>query len=186
MSEDFSLDVIGVAKPCPADWDGMTPPDDSGSDGERVRHCELCKLNVYNLSGMTRQEVTDLVREREGRLCVRFYRRADGTVLTSDCPVGLRRAARWARRRAVGAMVIVFVMLAAPMAFAARWGGPDASAGNTNFTQRITNLPGIRHVIAWLNPAPAPVLLMGDYCALPAPGTPPTPAPPVATPQSGE
>ncbi len=29
------------------------------------------------------------MREREGELCVRFYRRADGTMLTADCPRGL-------------------------------------------------------------------------------------------------
>src|SRR5581483_9913884 len=42
-----------------------------------------------------------LVRDKEGRMCVRMYQRADGTVLTSDCPVGVRRerlrARIWAR-----------------------------------------------------------------------------------------
>ena len=46
--------------------------------------------NVYNLSDMTEEEALKLVEEREGRLCVRFYQREDGTVLTSDCPVGSR------------------------------------------------------------------------------------------------
>src|SRR5262245_54742918 len=44
---------------------------------------------------MSREEAVELVKKREGRLCVRFYRRADGTVLTRDCP----EAARTARRR---------------------------------------------------------------------------------------
>lgn len=30
------------------------------------------------------------MQENEGRACLRLYRRADGTVLTRDCPVGLR------------------------------------------------------------------------------------------------
>lgn len=54
----------------------------------RKRFCGDCKLNVYNLSDMTRDEAEALIMNAEGRLCVRFYRRRDGTVLTRDCPVG--------------------------------------------------------------------------------------------------
>jgi hypothetical protein len=39
---------------------------------------------------MTRPEAEALVVEKEGRMCARFYQRADGSALTSDCPVGLR------------------------------------------------------------------------------------------------
>jgi hypothetical protein len=39
---------------------------------------------------MTAGEVERLITEREGRLCIRMFRRADGTVITKDCPVGLR------------------------------------------------------------------------------------------------
>jgi hypothetical protein len=37
---------------------------------------------------MTEAEARSVVAERDGRVCVRFYQRRDGTVLTSDCPVG--------------------------------------------------------------------------------------------------
>lgn len=57
---------------------------------EHKRYCGDCKLNVYNLSGMSRTEAENLITNSEGRLCVRFYRRQDGTVLTQDCPVGWR------------------------------------------------------------------------------------------------
>ena len=57
---------------------------------DRVRFCGECQLNVYNLSAMSRSEAEDLVRQREGRLCVRFYRREDGTMITQDCPRGFR------------------------------------------------------------------------------------------------
>lgn len=60
------------------------------SGDERARHCESCKLNVYNIAGMSNAEVQQLVANREGRLCIRLFRRADGTVLTKDCPVGFR------------------------------------------------------------------------------------------------
>lgn len=78
-----TLDNVHVASPCLADWERM-------SGDSRIRHCCECNLSVYNLSEMTRQEAEDLIRNHEGRLCVRFYRRADGTILTRNCPVGLR------------------------------------------------------------------------------------------------
>lgn len=75
------LKNISVASPCQADWNEMYGDD-------RKRFCGECKLNVYNLSGMTRDEAEALVTNAEGRLCVRFYRRADGSVITQECPVG--------------------------------------------------------------------------------------------------
>jgi len=87
------LRSLKIASPCPANWDEMY-----GTD--RVRFCGECRLNVYNLSEMTRVEAERLIASTEGRLCVRYYERRDGTVLTQDCPVGLaafrRRAARLA------------------------------------------------------------------------------------------
>lgn len=81
------LDRVTVASPCSADWDEMI-------GDERARFCGQCKLNVYNLSGMTRRQAESLIASAEGRLCVRFYRRADGTILTENCPVGLRAVKR--------------------------------------------------------------------------------------------
>ena len=75
------LDNIHIASPCSANWDEMFGDD-------RKRFCGECKLNVYNLSNMTRHEAENLLINSEGRLCVRFFRRADGTVLTKNCPVG--------------------------------------------------------------------------------------------------
>jgi hypothetical protein len=60
------------------------------SGNNRVRFCDQCSLHVYNLSAMTRRDAERLVMNTEGRLCVRFYRRADGTILTQNCPQGLR------------------------------------------------------------------------------------------------
>jgi hypothetical protein len=69
-----------IASPCSASWDEM-----SGDD--RVRHCPQCRLDVYNFSEMTEPEIRQLVKARTGRLCARFYQRADGTMLTRNCPV---------------------------------------------------------------------------------------------------
>jgi hypothetical protein len=71
---------------------------------ERVRFCAQCELNVYNLSGMTRREAEALVAGTEGRLCVRFYRRSDGTILTRNCPIGLRAIRRRVSRVAGAAL----------------------------------------------------------------------------------
>jgi hypothetical protein len=80
---------IRIASPCSADWDAMP------GDG-RVRSCGDCKKNVYNISELTEAEIAALVVEREGKLCVRFYRRRDGSVLTADCARASRRAPRGA------------------------------------------------------------------------------------------
>lgn len=80
------LPNIRVASPCTADWKEMTPVD---VDTERVRHCGQCDKNVYNLSQMTRDEAEALILAKEGRLCVRYFQRKDGTILLKDCTVGV-------------------------------------------------------------------------------------------------
>src|SRR5919107_5522361 len=94
------LEHVNVAAPCPADWEKMV-------GDERVRYCDRCSLHVYNLSGMTRREAEALVTNSEGRLCVRYYRRADGTILTRNCPVGLRAIRRKVSRVAGAALSAV-------------------------------------------------------------------------------
>lgn len=76
-----ALDNIKIASPCPADWNEMRGDD-------RKRFCSECKLNVYNLSDMTVTEAESFLINSEGRVCINYYRRKDGTVLTKDCPVG--------------------------------------------------------------------------------------------------
>lgn len=89
----FEVNNIRVASPCSVSWETM-------SGDERVRRCHSCKLNIYNIAEMTSKEVENLITNREDRVCIRLYKRADGTVLTKDCPVGFRayqkRAARFA------------------------------------------------------------------------------------------
>lgn len=63
---------------CPVKWQKM-------SGDEQVRFCRSCQQKVYNLSAMTREEALALLEEKEGKLCVRFYRRKDGMIITKDC-----------------------------------------------------------------------------------------------------
>lgn len=81
------LDRIPTAAPCGTDWDDMTGDD-------RVRRCPTCSNSVFNLAGLGSAEARDLLEENEGRLCVRYYRRSDGTVLAGDCPRGVQRLQR--------------------------------------------------------------------------------------------
>jgi hypothetical protein len=94
------LDSIRIASPCTADWDQMTGDD-------RVRFCKECNKNVFNLSEMTREEAQKLLTEHTGRLCLRLYRRPDGTVLTADCPVGLARVRQRLQRMCLAGLALV-------------------------------------------------------------------------------
>lgn len=100
----ISLDHIQVAKPCPTSWEEMT-----GNDS--IRFCSLCQLNVYNLSALTEREAETLISRSEGRLCVKFYRRADGKLLTQDCPVGLRAFRKRVSRIAATALSTLLSLL---------------------------------------------------------------------------
>jgi hypothetical protein len=101
--QDCRLRVLNetrVASPCPVNWEEM-------EGDEKVRFCSGCHLHVYNLSAMDLEEAANTLLKHEGRLCVRFYRRRDGTVITTDCPVGAEGVRKQRRAIAVGAAVAV-------------------------------------------------------------------------------
>jgi hypothetical protein len=98
------LENIKVASPCHERWENM--------DGDsRVRNCGKCEKSVYDLSAMTREAAENLLADHGTNLCVRFYRRPDGTVMTADCPVGARR--KRIRNVVVGAGAAAFSLVAA-------------------------------------------------------------------------
>lgn len=139
------LDVIDVASPCHVPWDQM-----NGDD--KMRHCGQCDMTVYNLSGMTRDEATRLVSEREGRLCIRLYRRSDGTLLTNDCPIGLR-AVRRRLARIYAAVAALIAFLAGGAAFARR-----ATLDSTHYASASGP---IDEFAEWLDPTPQSPAIMG-------------------------
>jgi hypothetical protein len=143
------LKHVRVAAPCPADWDRMR-------GDERVRFCDQCSLNVYNLSGMTRRQAEALLTGAEGRLCVRFYRRADGTILTQNCPVGFRALKRRVTKAANAALSAVFGFLAGL--------GLTAGFGKLETLNEMNLLPRERVMgsIAINRPAPTLPAVMGD------------------------
>jgi hypothetical protein len=103
------LDSIHIAAPCPAKWEDMVGDD-------HVRFCGGCEKNVYNLSSLSRDEAEALLVAKEGTLCARIYRRQDGTVLTDDCSVGVRRR----RRRRATLAAVGGGLMAAAAALASR------------------------------------------------------------------
>ncbi len=83
------LDNIKIASPCPMAWSDMEL-----TETERARFCGQCKKNVYDIASMSTSEAELFLQHvamTSGSVCLQIYRRADGTVITDDCPVGLRR-----------------------------------------------------------------------------------------------
>lgn len=160
------LDSISIASPCTADWNTMT-------GDEHVRFCAQCRLNVYNLSAMSRDEALDLVQRTQGRLCARFFRRADGTVLTQDCPVGLR-----ALRRKAAAALSRIVAAAACIA-----GSAVMLATGRSSSMRLRDaepFASLCRLISGSSPPP-PTMIMGDICIKPPLLPTPAPATPAPT-----
>jgi hypothetical protein len=111
--------TVHIASPCTADWEKMI-------GNERVRHCSQCNLNVYNLSAMSSLEARELVAKHEGRLCLRFYHRKDGTILTQNCPIGLKVVMQRVSR--VAGIALSAVMSASPLAAQAAQAAPQRPA----------------------------------------------------------
>lgn len=117
-----------IASPCLESWEGMRGDD-------RIRFCNRCSLHVYNLSAMSPSEAEELVGQKEGRLCVRFFQRRDGTVLTRDCPVGRRERAVARFSWATAAVLLLGVV--ATLA---------AGAGRTD----LRRVELVRRVLRWI------------------------------------
>lgn len=155
-----SLDLVQVASPCHVSWNEMT-------GDARQRFCRQCNLHVYNLSDMSRDEAEAFIDSATGRSCVRLYRREDGTVLTRDCPIGLR-AVRQRCVRAVAALAGVVVALVSGTLFAGRLKNVGSNLRRPSETYA-----------EWIEPGSTYLPVMGVmFC----PNTPPVqpPAPPGA------
>jgi hypothetical protein len=162
MSQRTSpLDYVTVAAPCSAGWDNMI-------GNERVRFCGQCQLNVYNLSAMTKQDAERLVSQAEGRLCVRYYRRADGTILTRNCPVGLRALKRRLTRIATATASAVISFCAGILAVTGLRERPLSPVAAPPAQIKINrNLPFEEHPVMGTYPArneiKGEMFVVGDY-----------------------
>lgn len=127
---------------------------------DRKRFCGECNLNVYNLSGMTNYDAENLLRLSEGRLCVRYFQRPDGTVLTRDCPVGWARVKRRLSVMASAAAALLIAM----------FGGLLGIATFGKGTKIVKKIP-----IPFATPSPEPALM--GAVAMPPPTTKASPTP---------
>jgi hypothetical protein len=145
------LDGLTIATPCQVPWESL-----AGDD--RVRHCGRCRQNVYNLESFSRAEALRLLRAREGRrVCVRLFRRDDGTVVTADCWARLRAA----RRRGLWAFALALVVV-----------------GWAQLCAMAVGLHGLRHLVGRRTMGELPVAVTRDPVRTPRP-QPPDADPPV-------
>ena len=94
------VDRIEIPIPCEVAWDDMV-------GDARVRHCGQCRQNVYNVASLSRPEALRLLESSGGRVCIRIFRRPDGTVITADCRERLRQA----RKRGVLVFMAVLALV---------------------------------------------------------------------------
>ncbi len=153
------LDAIEIPVPCQVPWEGM-------KGDERMRFCGLCKLNVYNLTEMSRKEAEALVSVSGSKICVRLYRRPDGKVLTRSC-----RAVLALRRTARAAAALVATVVMGFMAWASTQAAMGLNRGEN--LEEIKQRQPFRMLSSWIEgPAPG-IPVTGISCILP-----PAPQPP--------
>lgn len=114
MDTSELLSTFKIPTPCPMDWDLMRGDD-------RVRFCQRCKKDVYNLTAMDLDDVTSLladIRERGQKRCVRVYQRFDGTLTTSACPPTVAAVRPW---QVTIRAIMVFIAACATLLGLTRW-----------------------------------------------------------------
>jgi hypothetical protein len=97
---------------------------------------------------MSRPEAEALVLDLEGKMCARLYRRADGTVLTEDCPVGVRHAKviiYGTLYVAAAAVFLLFALLAG-----------KATNKKSDTMAALRRIEPFATIINWLAPTPPP------------------------------
>lgn len=174
QSEPSFLESLRIASPCQASWAEM-----KGDD--RVRFCGSCQKHVYDMRHLSRVEAEELVRSRES-VCIRMTRRADGTVITSDCPVGARDKSR--RQRVAGA---AFGTLLAAGALLSKIRGSAEASHLEDGGLAAPFLAAVAKHAQHLAPEPEPVV-MGDVSPVEPTPRPmmgaiarPDPTPPIPT-----
>jgi hypothetical protein len=165
-SSNHRLNLV-IASPCPVDWNSMVGDD-------RVRFCRNCQQHVFHVSSMQPEEIESLVEKMEGRLCVRYFRRADGGVMMRDCPEAGKQIRR--RSAALGLGLGFAMLLGLINWLAAISNSSSESRGWRGFREQEP----FRTIMEWFAPTPAPVF-MGKLCWSPPDGSADTPQPGTAS-----
>lgn len=132
------LDRVVIAAPCSMSWENM-------EGDERVRYCQGCSKNVYNISDMSKTEAEQFLQDNGTNECIRLFRRQDGTLITDNCPVGLRHL----RNKCQAAMRTIAAAAASLITFI-----PGANAQTTQ-DKFLTGKPASGKIQSTQKPAPA-------------------------------
>jgi hypothetical protein len=122
------------ATPCKALWEEMV-------GNQCIRFCHTCKLNVYQLKSLEKEEALDLMETVEGHASEPFYTRSDGTLLTQDCPL---KSISSTKKRPFGSVAIFSLLLA----LLAIWGAFRSEVHREIImiiSFHLKSTPGIRH-----------------------------------------
>lgn len=160
---------LTVASPCTESWAAMRGDD-------RARHCAKCRLTVHNVANLSEAEVRALF-STGGRVCARLYQRADGTVLTQDCPVGLARV----RRKLAAGLTAAAALFLAAFSLRGPAACPSTLPNGGSVTDRLRSdlshaedwLRGTKTfgpLVEWLDPAVS--MKMGDVAIAVPPAHP--------------
>ncbi len=71
------LDRMQVQTPCEMDWELM-------AGDKKVRYCDLCQRNVYNLVQLTRVEIDKIWETEPERVCARIMKDDAGRLVTRE------------------------------------------------------------------------------------------------------
>ncbi len=114
------LDRVWVAIPCDVPWSAM-------HGGDHVRHCDRCDREVHHLSTLTRDEAEALLQRHRGeQLCVKFLRRPDGSILTTDSLTEVQRRRGWRALSALAAGMLTSLLACSPPARSDPAPGPSS------------------------------------------------------------
>ncbi|MDR3615456.1 MAG: hypothetical protein P4L53_17995 [Candidatus Obscuribacterales bacterium] len=108
-TENSFLNDIQIASPCPVSWGDMAPTSEDAK-----RFCGNCRKHVYSIDRLSANEARELILgacANNSSVCVRLFKRADGTIITDDCPVGLRRIRNtWRQLKTAVASAVLFIV----------------------------------------------------------------------------
>jgi len=137
--------MIQVASPCQVSWDSM-------KGDQTTRFCGQCNNHVYNLSAMSRSQAEQLVEEAEGRLCVRFYRRHDGTMMTRDCLASVWTFRRWLAVMIGSAAAFLLMLVGVSLAVLGLNSGSSSIDRGNGQGGPTPSLRVFQVIFDWINP----------------------------------
>lgn len=123
---------LRIASPCNVVWEEMIGDD-------RVRSCRRCDKQVFDISSLTRREVEALLLAHGEAPCVRYYQRADGTILLADCTYHEARGG-WLPAVAIALGCGAAVVATPPHHDAPRPDFPVAVAGGTGPMAKVITI----------------------------------------------